>query len=254
MSQTLIIVGCLFFAITNAIINCRNGSMRLTFGDMTKEVNVFNLGSQPYDLDDQSFEVNLIENLTSEHIEEIELEGKFDNVLGSDDVSLDEIVNSTVEWTLSPSSFYAETTNLNPPSIESSPFLEVKTLPKHLKYVYLGEQETFSVIVTSDLTNGQEENLMTILRKHMKAIDWTMTYIKRLSPAIVQHCIHLNEKVKSKRDPQRSLNIIMQEVVRAEIVKFLDNVVIYPIFDSEWVSVVHAVPKKFGFTVVENDN
>ena len=43
------------------------GSMRLTFGDMTKEVNVFHLGKQPRDLDDQSFEVNLIEGLTSEH-------------------------------------------------------------------------------------------------------------------------------------------------------------------------------------------
>jgi len=30
--------------------------MRLTFGDMTKEVNVFNLGKQPCDRDDQSLE------------------------------------------------------------------------------------------------------------------------------------------------------------------------------------------------------
>jgi len=42
-SQTPIILGHLFFATANAIINCRNRSMRLTFGDMTKEVNVFNL-------------------------------------------------------------------------------------------------------------------------------------------------------------------------------------------------------------------
>jgi len=58
--------------------------MRLTFRDMTKEVNVFNLGSQPYDMNDQSFKVNLIENLTSEHSEEIELEAECDNELGSD--------------------------------------------------------------------------------------------------------------------------------------------------------------------------
>jgi len=43
-SRTLVILGSPFLAIANAIINCRNGSMRLTFGDMTKEVNVFNLG------------------------------------------------------------------------------------------------------------------------------------------------------------------------------------------------------------------
>ena len=42
-SQTPVIIGCLFLATANAIINCMNGSMRLTFGDMTKEVNVINL-------------------------------------------------------------------------------------------------------------------------------------------------------------------------------------------------------------------
>ena len=44
----------------------------------------------------------------------------------------------------------------------------------------------------------------------------------------------------------------MQEAVRAEILKLLDNGIIYPISDSQWVSLVHAVPKKAGFTVVEN--
>jgi len=42
-SQIPFSLGRSFFAITNAIINCRNGSMRLTFGDMTKEVDIFNL-------------------------------------------------------------------------------------------------------------------------------------------------------------------------------------------------------------------
>ena len=42
-AQTLIILGQPFLATANAIINCRNGSMRLTFRDMTREINVFNL-------------------------------------------------------------------------------------------------------------------------------------------------------------------------------------------------------------------
>ena len=45
--------------------------MRLSFGDMTKKVNVFNLEKQPEDMDDQTFEENLIENLTSGHSEEL---------------------------------------------------------------------------------------------------------------------------------------------------------------------------------------
>jgi len=50
---------------------------------MTKEVNVYNLGEQPCDMDDQPFEVKLIENLTSEHNEEIELEAECDAELES---------------------------------------------------------------------------------------------------------------------------------------------------------------------------
>ena len=79
-----------FLATANAIINYKNGSMRLTFGDITKKVNIFNLGKHPYDMDDQSFEVNLIENVTSEHIKEIELEAKCDTKLESEDFNLDE--------------------------------------------------------------------------------------------------------------------------------------------------------------------
>jgi len=56
------------------------------------------------------------------------------------------------------------------PSSAPSSSLELKTLPAHLKYVYLGEQETFSVIIAFHLNDGQEENLKAILRKHREAI------------------------------------------------------------------------------------
>ena len=71
---------------------------------------------------------------------------------------------------------------MTPPSLESSPSLELKALPKHLKYAYLGEQKTQPVIIASHLTNEQEENLMTILRKYREVIGWMMTDIKGLSP------------------------------------------------------------------------
>ena len=54
-------------------------------------------------MDDQPFNVNLIENVTSEHREEIELEAKCDTELESEDFNLDEIVNSMIEWESSPS-------------------------------------------------------------------------------------------------------------------------------------------------------
>ena len=76
--------------------------MRLTFGDMTREVNVFNLRKQPRDVEDQTFEVNIIENLTSEHREELELETECDFGLESDDFNLDQVVESAVNWASKP--------------------------------------------------------------------------------------------------------------------------------------------------------
>jgi len=80
-----------------------------------------------------------------------------------------------------------------------------------------------------------------------------MKYIKGISPAIVQHRIHLTDEITPRRDPQCRLNPLMQEAVKVEILKLLDNGIIYSISDSQWVSHVHAVPKKAGFTVVENE-
>ena len=46
----------------------------------------------------------------------------------------------------------------------------------------------------------------------------------------------------------------MQEIVRAEVLKLLDMGIIYPISNSNWVSPVQVVPKKFGITVVKNED
>jgi len=97
-AQTIVILGRPFLAIANAIINCTNRSMRLTFGDMTKEMNVFHLGKQPPDLDHNSFEVNLIKRLTRKDEEELEYESKHEFDLESDDFNFDQIVDLTVEW------------------------------------------------------------------------------------------------------------------------------------------------------------
>ncbi|GJY42318.1 reverse transcriptase domain-containing protein [Tanacetum coccineum] len=45
----------------------------------------------------------------------------------------------------------------------------------------------------------------------------------------------------------------MKEVAKKEIIKLLDDGIIYPIEDSPWVSQVHYVPKKGGMIVVTNE-
>jgi len=94
---------------------------------------------------------------------------------------------------------------------------------------------------------------MSILKRHKEAIGWTIKDIKGISLAIVQHRIYLTDEAIPRRDPQRRLNPLTQEAVKVKILKLLDNGIIYSISDSQWVIPVHAVPKKVGFAVVENE-
>ena len=55
------------------------------------------------------------------------------------------------------------------------------------------------------------------------------------------------------REAQRQLNPKVWEVVKEEILKWLNAEIIYPKSDSQWVSPVHVVPKKAGVTVTVNE-
>ncbi|GKB58429.1 hypothetical protein Tco_0914615 [Tanacetum coccineum] len=54
--------------------------------------------------------------------------------------------------------------------------------------------------------------------------------------------------------PQRRLNLKVQDVVKAEIVKLLDDGLIYAISDSPCVIPMYVVPKKRGMTIIANEN
>ncbi|KAM1936791.1 hypothetical protein ACFX15_014018 [Malus domestica] len=143
-------------------------------------------------------------------------------------------------------------TNKMLPSVIQAPVLELKPLPDHLKYVFLGDNETLPVIVSSSLTAIEEEKLIRVLKEHKTAIGWTLADIRGISPTTCMHRILLEEGAKPTREAQRRLNPPMMEVVKKEIIKLLDYGVIYPISDSRWVSPVQCVPKKSGVTVVKN--
>ncbi|VVA36189.1 PREDICTED: LOW QUALITY PROTEIN, partial [Prunus dulcis] len=62
-SQIPIILGRPFLATSNAHINCRNGLMQLSFGNMTLELNIFNICKQPANNEDVDKEVYMIETI-----------------------------------------------------------------------------------------------------------------------------------------------------------------------------------------------
>jgi len=137
------------------------------------------------------------------------------------------------------------------PFILHAPKLELKPLPDNLKYVFIGDNNTFPVIIAKGLTSAQEEKLVKLLCDHKMAIGWTSVNIKDISPSMCMHHILLEDNAKPTKKMQRRLNPPMMEVVKAKILKMLDVGVIYPITDSKWVAPIHLVPKKTGIMLVK---
>jgi len=131
--------------------------------------------------------------------------------------------------------------------------VELKPLPPNLRYEFLGINSTYPVIVNASLNEGETEKLLYVLKKYPKAIGYTIDDIKGINPSLCMHMILLEEDYKPSIEHQRRLNPNMKEVVKKEVLKLLDAGVIYPIYDSKWVSPVQVVPKKGGLIVIKND-
>ena len=67
------------------------------------------------------------------------------------------------------------------------------------------------------------------------------------------HKILMEENARTSIEHRRRLNPIMKEVVKKEVLKWLNAGFIYVISYSPWVSPMHVVPKKGGFIVIINE-
>jgi hypothetical protein len=133
------------------------------------------------------------------------------------------------------------------------PEVDLKPLPKGLRYEFLGPDKTYPVIVSNELSPEENEKLLNLLKKHRKVIGYSINDLKGLSPAFCTHRIPMEYQCKPIVDHQRRLTHAMREVVKKEVIKLLDARIIYPVPHSEWVSLVHCVSKKGGLTVVKNE-
>ena len=131
--------------------------------------------------------------------------------------------------------------------------LTLKELPNQLKYAFLEPERAKPVIISIALTESKEQKLFETLRKSKEAIVWSIEDLKRISHSICMHKILLEDNAKTSIEHQRRLNPVMKEVVRKEVLKWLNIGFINAISDSPWVSLFHVVPKKGGFTVIRNE-
>ena len=241
--------------------------MTLSFGNMTVNLNIFNVIKEVGD-DEDICKVNVIESVVQEYVDHFLCDDPLKSCLVSPKC-VEKVTTPEMKFLYSilEHSEVMETNGWTPrfeelppiekrvlPSKEKPPKLELKPLLSHLKYSFLGSEETFPVIISSFINLDQETKLLEILKAHQTAIGWTIKDIKGISPLICTHRIHSEEDIKPSRQPQRRLNPVMKEVVKKEVLKLLDVGVIYPIADSKSVSPTQVVTKKSRVTMVANEH
>ena len=97
------------------------------------------------------------------------------------------------------------------------------------------------------------DKLLRRVRDYRKIIGYTIDDLKG-RPSFCMHRIHLEDDCTPTIEHQMRLNPNIREVDKKEIIKLLNAGIIYPIFDSNWVSPIHVVPKKGGMTVIKNEH
>nr|GEZ64945.1 reverse transcriptase domain-containing protein [Tanacetum cinerariifolium] len=139
-------------------------------------------------------------------------------------------------------------------SIDEPLEVELKDLPPHLEYAFLEGDDKLHVIIAKDMSVEEKNALITVLKSHKRAIAWKLSDIKGIDPEFYTHKILMEEDFEPAVQHQRRVNPRIHDVIKQEVLKLLDAGLIYLISDSPWVSPVHCVPKKSGFTVVENED
>jgi hypothetical protein len=94
------------------------------------------------------------------------------------------------------------------------------------------------VIISDKLSNDETRRLVATLEKYQLS-HWLFSHgSEGISPSLCTHHIPMEQEHQPIREHQRRLNNAMREVVKKEVLKLLKARVIYPVSDSEWVSLV----------------
>nr|GFA16039.1 hypothetical protein [Tanacetum cinerariifolium] len=86
----------------------------------------------------------------------------------------------------------------NQSSDDIPPEVELKELPPHLEYAFLGDNEKWPVIIVKDLNVNEKTALINILKSRKKAIAWKLTDIKGIDPEFCSYKILLEEDFSPK--------------------------------------------------------
>ena len=225
-----VILDRLFLATANTLINYMNGIMNLSFGNMTLELNIFNMCKQPYDDDNEDESMELIEPIMEEHFQgslpdpmEICVTNSLEsNVHLDPDISND---FSLLDFTQVPDDgkkhTFEELGTLEEEKKEEVPKLELKTLSEGLKYAFLEDEQTYPAVISSSLTSDQKDN---VLKKCKKRIRWTL---KGMKDTNCKNRLHLTGNARTYRQSLKRFKCVRKKLVKTEVLKYLDHFISY---------------------------
>ena len=196
-----IILGRPFLATSNAIINCRNGVMQLTFGNMTLELNIFHLGKRHMHSEEGDFEeICILDTIPEEQANQQQVQDILTSKLSECLVEQHEHQEVSLMQ-----GYWRRRIEILPLLTGNEPKepqqIELKPLPAELKYAFLEANEQCPVVISSLLTNAQEHNLLNLLKKNKQALGWEISDLKGIDPSICTHHIYLEEESKTVRQP-----------------------------------------------------
>nr|GFC14635.1 reverse transcriptase domain-containing protein [Tanacetum cinerariifolium] len=119
-------------------------------------------------------------------------------------------------------------------SIDELPVVKLKDLPPHLEYAFLEGDDKLLIIIAKDLKDEEKIALIKVLKSNKKARGWQLFNIKGINPEFCTHKILMEDDFKPAVQHQRRVNQKIHEVIKKEVLKLLDDTLIYPISDSPW--------------------
>nr|GEZ78641.1 reverse transcriptase domain-containing protein [Tanacetum cinerariifolium] len=117
--------------------------------------------------------------------------------------------------------------------VDEPPEVELKDLPPHPEYAFLEGDNKLPVIIAKELGDEEKSTLIKVLKSHKRSITWKLSDIQGINPEFYTHKILIEEDYKPAVQHQRRVNPKIHGVIKK--------------------SPVHCVPKKGGFTVIENE-
>ena len=106
------------------------------------------------------------------------------------------------------------------------------------------KEEDMEMMLAKDLTDKEKEDFKEMLGKHSSL--FISDYCDITGVNVVEHYINLKPNCRLVAQKLRRLGVVQQEALLAEVKKLLQAGFIYPMEDSEWVSLVVVTPKKNG--------